>query len=72
MNLQDKLKEIAERGYGEEIHCRCGVDVPILLRVIETMSEALEFECDNRCADQNPCNAKDALEQAAKVLKGDV
>lgn len=25
--------------------------------------EALEFECGNRCANQNPCNAREALEK---------
>lgn len=28
---------------------------------------ALEFECGNRCAEQNPCNAKDALEKIKKA-----
>lgn len=32
------------------------------LRVkLDLAVEALEFECGNRCAHQNPCNAKDAL-----------
>ena len=25
--------------------------------------KALEFECGNRCANQNPCNAREALEK---------
>lgn len=32
------------------------------------LAKALEFECGNRCAHQNPCNAKDALATARKLM----
>ena len=32
----------------------------------KALEDALEFECGNRCAHQNPCNAKEALEQWRK------
>lgn len=34
---------------------------------ITKLVEALEFECGNRCAEQNPCNAKEAL----KLYRGE-
>ena len=30
---------------------------------LEIAVRALEFECGNRCAHQNPCNAREALER---------
>ena len=32
--------------------------------------EALKFECGNRCAEQNPCNAKEALTEIAALVPG--
>lgn len=34
------------------------------------LAEALEFECGNRCAEQNPCNAKQALAEFDKFKEG--
>lgn len=31
--------------------------------------EALQFECGNRCADQNPCNAKETLNALLEILE---
>jgi len=32
-----------------------------LAEKLRTATEALTFECGNRCAGQNPCNAREAL-----------
>jgi hypothetical protein len=29
--------------------------------------EALKFECGNRCAEQNPCNARDVLKELGEL-----
>lgn len=33
----------------------------LLKPIILEMFEVLKFECGNRCAEQNPCNAKEVL-----------
>lgn len=46
--------------------------LPIITKLLEDncrLAEALQFECGNRCAHQNPCNAKDALTTHAELLK---
>lgn len=35
--------------------------LPTLIAQLEVAIKALEFECGNRCAAQNPCNAREAL-----------
>ena len=37
------------------------------MKEAEVLVEALEFECDNRCSDLNPCNAKEVI----KKFKGE-
>ena len=37
-------------------------------KIMMPMIEALEFECGNRCAHQNPCSAREALEKFKKGL----
>ncbi|MCB0415784.1 MAG: hypothetical protein KDD50_15710 [Bdellovibrionales bacterium] len=39
-----------------------------LRALVEDLSGALGFECGNRCAPQNPCNAKEALERKDAVM----
>lgn len=34
-----------------------------LMEDAKKLVEALKFECGDRCAQQNPCNAKDAIEE---------
>ena len=41
-----------------------------LAPLLEMACEALQFECGNRCAHQNPCNAMEALEAIKVELKG--
>lgn len=38
--------------------------------LLDKLASALEFECGNRCAHQNPCNAREALE-SYKAWKGE-
>lgn len=35
--------------------------------IVKKLVEALEFECGNRCAEQNPCNAKEALKEIGEL-----
>lgn len=35
---------------------------------LKIATEALEFECGNRCAHQNPCNARESLEKIKKEI----
>jgi hypothetical protein len=60
MNLQDKLKELKSLNVVED------PAVDKLNSVIDAFKiavDALQFECGNRCAEQNPCNAKENIEQ---------
>ncbi len=41
-----------------------------LIQALEVADAALEFECGNRCAEQNPCNAKDARAEIERILEG--
>ncbi len=49
---------------------RTRTDLTLAVEVIEVLVEALKFECGNRCAVQNPCNARDALAEIDELLKG--
>ena len=40
-----------------------GDKIKILEAKLAIAREALEFECGNECAIQNPCNAREALEK---------
>jgi hypothetical protein len=40
------------------------------LELLFPLVEALKFECGNRCAEQNPCNAKEALAELEKKVRG--
>lgn len=44
-------------------------DKETLIDVLIEQQAALEFECGNRCAQQNPCNAREALAATAEKLK---
>lgn len=45
-------------------------DVAALADILVQQREALEFECGKRCAQQNPCSAREALAATDEVLKG--
>ena len=47
-----RLKELMDKCLVESIKTNKNLEIAI---------EALEFECGNRCAHQNPCNAREAL-----------
>lgn len=54
---------------GHEAGYKAGASslIPLLMKACE----ALQFECGNRCAHQNPCNAKEVLaEIESEVKKG--
>ena len=38
-----------------------------LQKQVEIMKAALLFECGNWCAEQNPCNSKEALKEVEKL-----
>ena len=44
-------------------------NLPKLLEAVKVMMEGLQFECGNRCAHQNPCNAKETLDQVEEIFK---
>jgi hypothetical protein len=72
MNLQDKLEELREFDYtfadGDTTFSSSNyqalfIHYQVLIDALEIAVSALQFECGNRCAEQNPCNAKDAIQQ---------
>jgi len=44
-----------------EVNRKLSVEITKIKEVNKELVEALEFECGNRCAEQNPCNAKEVL-----------
>lgn len=46
-------------------------DLRDLSAALDVALEALEFECGNRCAEQNPCNAKEARARIDGILAGE-
>ena len=69
-----KLKRSFHPGYDfEDIEVieKCFADQreAELKEIIRELKNALKFECDNRCSDLNPCNAKGALATANERLK---
>lgn len=65
-----------ENAQGMELNARAllahaPTDLSKALRVIEVLREALAFECGNRCAHQNPCNAREALQAADRLASGE-
>lgn len=64
--MSDLTKRIIAAGKKDGVYHNDTMYVPIkvvaqLAEIIEEMETALKFECGNRCAYQNPCNARDAL-----------
>ncbi len=42
-------------------------EITKLRKQVKDYEQALEFECGNRCAEQNPCNAREALKKWGAV-----
>ncbi len=61
-----------ERFHGKEDDCKfiasAPTDLALAVDVIGVLVEALKFECGNRCAEQNPCNARDVLAMIDALL----
>jgi len=71
-----KYDEFCSHGIHESLYCAsCATEIAsklaIELKINKVLREALEFECGNICAHQNPCNARDALAQADKIRSGE-
>jgi hypothetical protein len=47
---------------------RLAQKICVLEDKLEIAIEALKFECNNRCANENPCNAKETLEKINEKL----
>ena len=83
MNIKEMIKKHGERESERSVnrnmfelheadarvrHFRQGYD--LLAPLLEMACEALEFECGNRCAHQNLCNARETLEAIKAKLEG--
>jgi hypothetical protein len=76
-NQNNKLDELRNRAfdsmYAKTLNAGTyikgwGACADILLPEIQKLREALEFECGNRCAEQNPCNAKEVLRESKERI----
>lgn len=50
-----------------ELIAHAPTDLAWLVERVRELEGALEFECGNRCAEQNPCNAKETLKRGRGV-----
>jgi hypothetical protein len=66
MNLQDTLN--MHRDINNTLIRAGSCEIKQIIDALEIAVSALEFECDNRCAEQNPCNAKESIEQIKTKL----
>jgi hypothetical protein len=57
----ERAKELWPKAEWEDL--RCYVEKSSYDKAIE----ALKFECGNRCAEQNPCNASDVLKELREL-----
>lgn len=64
-----KLQELKKQNeqYIEDSEAYSPLQVKQLLTNYKKVVDALKFECGNRCADQNPCNAKETLRELGEV-----
>ena len=82
-NIQEKRDELAENSVNRNFyelhesdarvrHYKNGFDAAcsLLLHEIEKLIYALQFECENRCAPQNPCNAQEAIQSWQRFTEG--
>ncbi len=81
MNLPQWIQAVKERVDRNEMAIECLIqpeksfirdtaDLKLAVEVIEVLIESLKFECGNRCAEQNPCNAKVSIRMIDALLKG--
>ncbi len=57
--------KVGESSRGNEWENGPGEDMEWLINRVKVLTEALKFECGDRCSDLNPCNAKEVLNEAA-------
>jgi hypothetical protein len=63
--------DLLTRPYGPRLGFKAGWDAALKHHpVVKQLVEALEFECSNRCAQQNPCNAREMVEAYRKATDG--
>jgi len=60
VNIIEKAKA-AKVCVNEKVGILTAQNVNELCDAVLEMAEALKFECGGRCAEQNPCNAKEVL-----------
>lgn len=79
---ENKIKQLADKAWQEmwNDHLRNQEDVELSKRsfylgflkcskLMMPLIRALESECGNRCAQQNPCSARDALDSLKEGLE---
>lgn len=78
MTIPDLIRQRLRVQWGIAIPAKCNdaiadevsdltSKIQALQAEIEILRRGLEFECGNRCAQQNPCNAKETLAEADQV-----